>query len=259
MTEFNKKTVIAVLGGAVLVAGGITASAALLSRSSLNLRKTSQFSTEKTIKVKGVAEKSIISDIGAFQISVSCTSADIPNGYKEINRLNDVVSQKFAELQIAPQDVQNETISHDAKYKDVPVKDANNKIIMRRVFSHYEFVRSYRIVSRSVRNLEKASLKLYDLAGKNIDLSISRVDYFISDPEQYKLELVDAATKSAYQRAKTVADTCGAKLGPLLIGRQGVIQITRPASNDTSDYGTYDTTSIDKVMRLVMTLEFSLQ
>ena len=110
-----------------------------------------------------------------------------------------------------------------------------------------------------MKKLETASIKLYDLISQNINIEISSVSYFISDPEQYKLELVDAATKSAYQRARTVADTCGSELGPLLVGRQGVIQITRPASNDTSDYGTYDTSSINKVMRLVMTLEFSLK
>ena len=47
---------------------------------------------------------------------------------------------------------------------------------------------------------------------------------------------------------------------PLLLhsGQLG-IQITRPASNDTSDYGTYDTSSINKVMRLVVTLDFALE
>lgn len=258
MPGVTKKIVVAAIGGAVIIAGGAIASSALLSRSSVNLQKTNRYSTEKVIKVKGVAEKTLISDIGAFELTATCTSVNIPDGYREINRINEVIRQKFADLKISPDYIQNENISHSAIFKDVPTKNGD-KIIMRRTFSHYEFTRTYRIVSNEVKNLENASLKLYDLAEKNINIAISSVRYFINNPEKYKLDLVDSATKAAYQRAKIVADTCGADLGPLLVGRQGVIQITRPASNDTSDYGIYDTSSINKVMRLVMTLEFALR
>ena len=258
MAECNKKTVFAAIGGAIILAGGVIGSSALLSRPSVNLQKTSKFSTEKTIKVKGVAEKNIVSDLGAFYVSISCKSSDIPEGYKELNRISGILRKAFADLDISGEEIQNESISHSAIYKDNTIKE-NNKTVTSKVFSHYDFTRSCRIVSGNVKKLETASIKLYDLISQNINIEISSVSYFISDPEQYKLELVDAATKSAYQRARTVADTCGSELGPLLVGRQGVIQITRPASNDTSDYGTYDTSSINKVMRLVMTLEFSLK
>ena len=106
--------------------------------------------------------------------------------------------------------------------------------------------------------LENASVQLYSLTAAGININISSVEYFISNPEQYKLELIDSATQAAYQRAKVMAEKCGSKLGNLTNARQGVIQITRPASNDTSDYGTYDTRTINKVMRVVVTLDFEL-
>ena len=83
--------------------------------------------------------------------------------------------------------------------------------------------------------------------------------YFISNPEQYKLELVNAASASAAQRARTAAHHSGSELGPLMEARQGVIQITAPASTDTSDDGIYNTNSVQKVIRLVMTMKFALK
>ena len=60
-------------------------------------------------------------------------------------------------------------------------------------------------------------------------------------------------------QSQFAAQHSGCKLGPLMVARQGVIQITAPASNETSDYGVYNTTTPQKVIRLVMTMEFELK
>ena len=102
-------------------------------------------------------------------------------------------------------------------------------------------------------------LKIYELTARKQDVSVTDPQYYISNPEQYKLALVNEASASAAERARTAARQSGSELGPLMTARQGVIQITRPASNDTSDYGMYDTSSVQKVIRLVMTMEFALK
>lgn len=259
MLELNKNAKFFLAGGAVIVvAGSIIAAAALISRPALELKKTSSTSTEKIIKVKGVAEKKIVSDLGAFDILISCNSKDIPSGYKELNRIDALLLDKLTELGIKSENIQNPSIAYSTVFRDISAKDGN-KIITRSVFSHYRFVKRCRVISNDVKSIENASVKLYDLVTQGVDLEISGIQFFVSDLEQYKLELVDAATKSAFQRAQKVAVTSGAELGELILARQGVIQITRPASDDTSDYGVYDTRTIDKVMRLVVTLEYSLK
>ena len=247
-----------IIGGAVVLAAGAVGSAALLSRPALKLKTTKTVATEKTIKVKGVAEKEIISDLGALSVEIKCTSSEIPAGYTELNRINSLLMKKMQELGIKEGNIQSPSVKYNPVFKDISAKDGN-KVVTRSVFSHYLFTRSYRIVTTDVQTIQNASLKLYDLVSQGVNIDIDDVQYFINNPEQYKLALVDEASKSAYQRAKIVADTCGSQLGALLIARQGVIQINKPASNETSDYGTYDTSSIRKVMRLVVTLEFALK
>ncbi len=251
-----KKFSLLTVGCVLLLTGGVVASAALLSRFALNIKSSDE--REKTVTVKGVGEKNIIADLGAFECEISCTAKDIPSGYLEINRINKILHAKLHELKISKEWIENEFMQYHPVYKTVRIKE-NTRESTQEVFSHYHFEKSFRIRSNDVKTLENAALQLYSLSGGGINIKISSVEYYISNPEQYKLELVDMATKSAWQRANTVASTCGAQLGKLITARQGVIQITRPASNDTSDYGMYDTRTINKVMRLVVTLVFSLE
>ena len=251
----TKKISVLVLGCVLILAGGVVVSAAMLSRFAVKIQNKNI--TSKIITVKGVAEKNITSDVGAFTCTISCNAPDIKSGYAEINRINAILNKKFAELGIKPEWVENVSVNYAKIFKTVTVREGN-KESSRDEFSHYSFTRECRIRTSQVKILENAAVQLYALTADDIDISIHSVEYFISNPEQYKLELVDYATQSAYQRAQTVAQKSGAKLGNLTRARQGVIQITRPASNDTSDYGTYDTRTINKVMRLVVTLDFEL-
>lgn len=250
--KFSLLTVACVL----LLTGGVVASAALLSRFALNIKSSDE--REKTITVKGVGERNIVADIGAFECEISCNAKDIQSGYTEIKRIDKILQLKLRELKIKPEWVENESMVYDSIYKTIRTKE-NSRESTQEVFSHYRFVKSFRVRSSEVQLLERAALQLYALSANGINVKVSSVEYYISNPEQYKLELIDLATRSAYQRANTVASTCEAKLGKLITARQGVIQITRPASNDTSDYGMYDTRTINKVMRLVVTLVFTLE
>lgn len=238
----------------IIASAAVAASAWTISRFMLRVEKN----TEKTVTVKGVAEKEIESDVGAMTCQLSVKAQKIADGYAELNRVGGVFKQKLAELGFDSGEEEDVSISYESVSKTVKSKE-NGKEISREEFSHYVFRRSCRIRSKKVRNLAEASVKLYELTAQGVDLSVGTPEFFISDPEKYKLELADAAALSAYQRGQRVADSCHAKIGKLLTARQGVIQITRPADNQSSDYGVYDTTSIPKIMRMVVTVTFALK
>jgi len=237
-----------------LGASALVGSSWLLSRFLLKVQRT----TEHTVTVKGVAEKQITSDLGCFSCAVSCKAENLKDGYKEIEHLTALLNQKLAELGFSAADQDDCSLDYSEIYKTVRTQE-NNREVRKEVFSHYLFSRSCRIRSTKVEAISAAALKLYELTASGVKITIGTPEYFISSPEQYKLELVDAATRSAYERAGQVAKTSGAKLGKVLTARQGVIQITRPADNSSSDGGIYDTRSIPKIMRMVVTLTYSLE
>lgn len=233
---------------------GIVASAWQLSRFMLRIQRT----TEKTITVKGVAERTVHADLGAFTCSVSVKAPTVEAGYADLTAATRQLRSKLETLGFLPGEIEEENIDYSTVYKTVKTRE-NGRETSTDTFDYYLFVDTLRIRSTRVEVIAQNVMRLYELAAQKVDISVSRPEYYINNPERYKLALVDEASAAAAQRAAIVAKQCGSRLGALLTARQGVIQITRPASNDTADCGVYDTTSVDKVMRLVMTLDFALQ
>lgn len=66
------------------------------------------------------------------------------------------------------------------------------------------------------------------------------------------------ATRDARARAATMAQNSGSSLGGLRSAQQGVFQITRENSIEVSGYGENDTSSLKKVIRAVVTVEYGL-
>jgi len=83
--------------------------------------------------------------------------------------------------------------------------------------------------------------------------------YYPSDKlDQLKVSLLAEASRSARERANQFALNSGTKVNRLLNARQGVFQVTAPNSSDISDYGTYDTSSIEKVVKIVVTMTYGV-
>ncbi len=253
-TPCTRNQLILRLLGIVAITVGIVTSAWFLSRFMLEIRQ----STEKHITVKGVAERMVRSDIGSFTCTLTVRAKTVEDGYAELDKAIATFKDKLTSIGFQLAELDEEDITYEKEYQNETVKK-DNETITRNIFKDYRFEYSVRIRTTRVDQIRDNYLKLYELSRQKFQISVSSPSYFISEPEKYKLALVDQASVSATSRAQTVASQCGSKLGALLTARQGVIQITRPASNDTSDYGVYDTSSIDKVMRLVMTLDFALK
>lgn len=245
----------AVIIAVIALTAGIVLSSFMLSRFMLKI----QHSTEKSITVKGVAEKLITSDLAAFKCSITVKGISREEGYANLARAQKTLLAKLDSLGFNAAMREDENISCDAHYRTVKTKDKYGKETSNSYFDHYELTYSVRIRTNNVKLVSANVLKIHELAYQKLNVSVDSPSYFINNPEQYKLELVNSASASAAQRARTAASHSGSALGPLMEARQGVIQITAPASNETSDYGVYDTKSVQKVIRLVMTMKFALQ
>ena len=66
------------------------------------------------------------------------------------------------------------------------------------------------------------------------------------------------ATKDAVERAKVLVGAPGGKLGKLRDVNVGVFQVTSPNSTDVSDYGVYDTSTLEKDVTAVVNVSFAL-
>ena len=204
------------------------------------------------IMVKGYAESEVSADQGSLTVKISEKGADNGEAYQKagesLEKVRELVSKVLEE------DVEMVELSSSLS----ETKKLNEKGNRTNEVEYVTATRSLRVNSPSVKDLESLSRKLYDLNGKGIRLTLNGPDFYVSGLDEVKIDPMKRATKNGRERAEIMAKSSGEKLGSLVSARQGVIQITKPNSTRTSSYGIYDTETIEKVVKLVVTLEFKI-
>ncbi len=204
------------------------------------------------IIVKGYAESEVSADQGSLTVKISEKGADNGEAYQKagdsLEKVRELVNKVLEE------DVEMVELSSSLS----ETKKLNEKGNRTNEVEYVTATRSLRVNSPNVKDLESLSRKLYDLNGKGIRLTLNGPDFYVSGLDEVKIDLMKRATKNGRDRAEIMAKSSGEKLGALVSARQGVIQITKPNSTRTSSYGIYDTETIEKVVKLVVTLEFKI-
>ena len=83
-------------------------------------------------------------------------------------------------------------------------------------------------------------------------------DFYFTGLEPLKLDLLEQASANARLRADRLATSTGSWVKGIVSASQGVFQITGPHSTETSGGGLYDTSTIDKKVRAVVTMKYKL-
>ena len=102
------------------------------------------------------------------------------------------------------------------------------------------------------------SAEITDLIRNGVDLSIASPEFYITDLKDTKLKLLAEATDDGYKRAYTLAEKSHGRVGALISAEQGVFQITTRNSTDTSGCGVYDTSTIEKTVKAIVTLKYEI-
>lgn len=92
----------------------------------------------------------------------------------------------------------------------------------------------------------------------DVTLTRSAPIFRLLDLAAVKKDLLESAAKDAQRRASTMVANSGTTLGALLEASQGQIQISAKDRIDESDSSQVDVRSIDKTIRVVVTMRFEL-
>lgn len=123
----------------------------------------------------------------------------------------------------------------------------------------YQLERSIEISTGRVELVSELATRTDELLQRGVLWNAWTPEFYLGELGDVKLQLMESATQDARARALQFAKGGGNDLGPLRSARQGVLQVTPPNSVDMGDYGMYDTGSIDKVVKAVVTVTFDLK
>jgi len=230
----------------VIGVAGLIASAVIIAKPWITIRQA------KPIMVKGYAEQHVVADSGSLSAEVSAIGQTNADAYTSAGNSLEKVKQ----LMTAVLGNQMEMVELKTSVTEVVKQDEKGNKTNEVDF--YRAVRRVRVNSSDVHGLEKLGRALSDLNTVGIHITVKGPEFFVSNLDEVKLDLIDRATENGKERAQRMAGSSGETLGSLVSARQGVIQITKKNSSQTSSYGIYDTETIDKVVKLVVTLEYEI-
>lgn len=230
----------------VVAVTGLVTSAVIIAKPWITIRQA------KPIMVKGYAEQMVEADSGSLSAEVVATGTSNADAYTLAgNSLFRVKNLAKEALGINLEMVELNTSMAEVMKRDEKGNKTN-------YVDFYRATRRVRINSTDVQGLEKLGRKLFDLNAEGLHITVKGPQFFVSNLDEIKLELIDHATENGKERARLMASSSGETLGSLVSARQGVIQITKKNSTETSSWGIYDTETIDKVVKLVVTLEYEI-
>jgi uncharacterized protein len=206
------------------------------------------------ITVKGYAEETVVSDAGTWRAILSARANDLPTAFGKLEYDSARVA-KFVESVAGPEvaaRLQRGTVNTQTLYEFNP-----NGMQTGRVMG-YELVRQFELSSRDVAQIAALAAGASNLISEGVSINSQPPQYFYEDLNAVKVRLIGTATKDAQLRAKQFAANSGVTVGPLRSASQGVFQITAPNSTETADYGSYDTSTVEKRVKAVVTVEYAV-
>ncbi len=232
---------------AAILAVGLVVSSLLVSRFFVRVQQ------EKEIRVTGYAESAIASDIGQLGVTVRADGGDRAGAFKAVRQRTDAIAELIRKG--APDDASIGLTNADADpvYALTEEGDRTNEI------ESWTSSQTVLVSSGDVRWIKQLSWDLNELIAQGYDVRVEEPSFLVSKLDDTKRDLLRKATADGYRRAKLLAENSGARVGHLRSARQGVFQITRPNSTRVSDYGIYDTSTIVKSIKAVVSLEYSVE
>lgn len=205
------------------------------------------------ITVKGYAEQQITSDRGVWRGNLTARATVLQEAYALLDRDSNRVVEYLRERVAGEAEIRQGPVSMSTQY------EYTSQGVMTGRIAGYQLDRPFEITSTDVELIARIAREASMLISEGIELNSWPAQYFYSNLNDVKVKLIGAATQDARVRADQFASNSGVAVGPLKSASQGVFQITQLNSTETADYGSYDTTTIAKAVKAVVTIEYAVE
>jgi uncharacterized protein len=209
-------------------------------------------SPARTIVVKGYAQRQITSDWGIWQVELSARSQQIAPSYAKIENDSKLTLNFLAANHVPADATEVSAISIQPLYKKLENRETNE-------IEFYELRQTITVSSKDVKLIDKVSREISALIKDGVEIKSQRPSFFYSQISDMKVQMLAEAAKDGQNKAVKIAENSGAKLGRLASAQQGIFQITPVHSFEISDSGFFDTTSVDKMIRAIVTEGYAVE
>ena len=238
---------------------GLIISAALISNAMNKANKD-----ENRITVKGVAERRIKADKALINIVISEKSENIDELKKIISEKEKLATDLIKNLKIDGNDysignlrIQPNYIENSSNVKQQGT--INSRTVPQSVkISDYEGVETISIVTKNIDKVEEFFEKLLELKLQSNNIQINEPEFFITNIERYKKDMIVDASRNAEIRAVEMLKVNNNEIGGLKNISQGQFEILED-TEDVKRINQKEVNQIYKKMRVVVTATYLIK
>lgn len=239
----------------VLLALGMSAAAFIFGIQAKNIGAGKQ-----SIAVKGLAEKPVAADYAEWTVGLRINgAATFADALAKLRAERPVLDAFLAKQGFAADAIKGgkETVVQNIVTEEL----ANGR--SRQVQRGFNASQDVLVTSKDLAGVEAARKAMLQFEGEGHPVSYDDPLFLVSNLEEIKMSLIGAATANAQARALEFAKNGNARVGVMRSASQGAFYILPAgASVDSSDYGyggTYDKSTISKLARVVVTIEYNIE
>lgn len=210
------------------------------------------------ITVKGLAEAEYQASLGTWRVGVNAWGADYATAMQHNQKQFAVLHKFLKEQGFEIDEFKTEEMDvspHTEYYTDDKGERQSRE-------NGFDASRDFVVSTKDLAKLKKAQSAILQLRAQNDTITFGSPRYYLEDLETIKRTLISKATQDAFVRAEEFAKTGKMKVGAMQSASQGSfdIQSASPSSEDSdSSYGgSYDTSTVDKRVRLVVTIQYRI-
>ena len=236
----------------IILALGLIAAAFVLGTQFKNLKQSG------TITVKGLAEAPYKANLAQIQMGVSAWGQDyagaLANGKNDFKALQQFVASKG--FSVSSQNVTPISVEpYNEDYVDEQGQTRTRQ-------NGYKATQTLSISSQELNKITNMLAQVQNYRISHESVTFEKPQYLLGDLERIKHDLIAKATDDANKRAEEFAKTGHAKVGVMRSASQGsfnILDAHNPDSDDSDYGGTYDKDGVDKLVRLVVTIDYAIE
>jgi hypothetical protein len=232
-----------------IVIGLALVAAAALAANAVTRVKASQ----QRVTVTGSAKQQITSDLIIWRGYVNHQSADLATAYADL-KTSMAKFRAYLDSKGIPREQINETAINT-----ITLYAFNEQGMQTNEIVGYRLTQGVEIRSNDVDRITRVSREATELIQQGVALESMSPEYLYTKIGDLKVKILAEAAKDAKQRAEQIAEATGSTIGEVRSARMGVLQITPAFSNEVSDYGINDVSSLQKDITGVVTVEFEVE
>lgn len=224
----------------------MVASAGLISQTLLKIKQSS----DNLLVSAGSARQAVISDSVKWTSSFSrgVFKNDLKDGYVQMRQDEEKVLKFLKDNGVKEEDINIAPVFTSEIWKS----DSNSP-------KEYNLIQNVEVRSSDVNKIKNLAKNVQGLVDDGVFFSINSVEYYYTKLPEVRIGLLPEAIKDAKKRAEAIAAASGKKVVSIQSVNMGIVQVLAPNSVDISDYGSYDTGSINKDIMITVRPTFVLK